>query len=87
MKVASSRASWDSRAACRGPQSALFFPPPARETEDRRDLREAAAKQICSHCRVRQECLEYALRTPEPIGVWGGLNEDERLALSAVTVS
>jgi WhiB family redox-sensing transcriptional regulator len=78
MKVGTTRASWDTDAACRGPQSALFFPPTPRETPDRRDLREAAAKQICLRCPVRRECLDYALRSPEQFGVWGGLNEDER---------
>jgi WhiB family redox-sensing transcriptional regulator len=83
MKVASSRSSWDASAACRGPEAVLFFPT-SSESADRRQVREAAAKRICSQCRVRQECLEYALGSPE-FGVWGGLNEDERRDLSAVT--
>ncbi len=32
-------------------------------------------------CRVREDCLDYALRIREPHGIWGGLNENERKAL------
>jgi len=35
-----------------------------------------------SACPVRQECLDYALRVREPFGIWGGLNEAERRALT-----
>jgi WhiB family redox-sensing transcriptional regulator len=31
-------------------------------------------------CAVRRECLEYALTTKEPYGIWGGLTEVERRA-------
>jgi WhiB family redox-sensing transcriptional regulator len=30
---------------------------------------------------VREPCLEYALNTRDPHGVWGGLNELERRRL------
>ena len=43
------------------------------------DLREVNhAKRVCQGCPVRQECLEYALTTPDQWGVWGGLSERER---------
>jgi WhiB family transcriptional regulator, redox-sensing transcriptional regulator len=39
------------------------------------------AKGFCQRCEVRAECLEYALENSNlVIGVWGGLNEDERVA-------
>ena len=38
------------------------------------------AKRICARCPVAAECLEYALRTFEREGVWGGLTATERLA-------
>lgn len=38
---------------------------------------------LCSHCPVRDACLELELRTAgaETVGVWGALNEDDRRAL------
>ncbi|HLG91440.1 MAG TPA: WhiB family transcriptional regulator [Acidimicrobiales bacterium] len=72
---------WQARAACRGPQAWLFFPPSHLERKDERAAREAMAKQICQGCPVRQECLDYAIRIREPHGIWGGLNEAERRGL------
>ena len=73
--------SWESRAACRGAESARFVPPLTPESARQRRDREATAKQICARCPVRADCLEYALRVQEPIGIWGGLNEPERRQL------
>ena len=39
------------------------------------------AKRICATCPVRQICLEHALETDEPWGVWGGLSVHERRKL------
>ena len=69
---------WHLKAACRGPESALFFPPSTPERRDDREAREAYAKQICAQCHVRDDCLEFALRVREPHGIWGGLTETER---------
>lgn len=69
---------WQVRAACRGPQSAVFFPPSSFERKDEKDARETRAKEICATCPVRKPCLEYAIRIKEPHGIWGGLNEAER---------
>lgn len=74
---------WQHRAACRGPHSAVFFPPSHFERKDEREEREAEAKAICETCVVRTPCLEYALRIREPHGIWGGLNEQERKQLLA----
>ena len=69
---------WQAKASCRGPQSAVFFPPSYSERKDERLGRERAAKAICKMCPVRKPCLEYAIRIREPHGIWGGLNELER---------
>ena len=69
---------WQAKAACRGPQSSVFFPPSHFERKDEKEAREARAKGICAGCPVRKPCLEYALRIREPHGIWGGLNEVER---------
>ena len=73
---------WQARAACRGPQAAVFFPPTHAERKEDKAAREARAKEICATCTVRGACLEYAIRIREPHGIWGGLNEIERKQLS-----
>lgn len=72
---------WQRRAACRGPQAAVFFPPPRPERKDEKLERETRAKAICAECSVREDCLRYALDIREPHGIWGGLNESERKQL------
>ena len=73
--------SWQARAACRGPQAEVFFPPSRLERKEERLVRERHAKTICRTCPVRPDCLQYALRIREPHGIWGGLNEAERKQL------
>ncbi len=72
---------WQLQAACRGQDSAAFFAPPHFERKETRLARERFAKSVCRGCPVKEACLDYALRTHEPHGVWGGLNEFERRAL------
>ena len=72
--------SWRLRAACRSVGSAVFFSPDA-ERGRAREAREARAKAICARCPVIRECAAYALTAGERYGVWGGLSEQDRLAL------
>jgi WhiB family redox-sensing transcriptional regulator len=74
---------WQARAACRGPNTVIFFPPSHFERKEEREAREARAKSICRACPVRRDCLDYAMRIREPHGIWGGLNEAERRQLLA----
>lgn len=69
---------WQARAACRGPQAVVFFPPSHFERKDEKLEREARAKAICAECSVREPCLDFALKIREPHGIWGGLAEIER---------
>jgi len=69
---------WRTRAACRGPETALFFLPSNTERREDRDVREARAKAICRQCPVQRECLDHAVQFGEAHGIWGGLNEHER---------
>ena len=39
------------------------------------------ARQVCAGCPVRTPCLEWALRSGQEAGVWGGTSEHERRAL------
>ena len=71
-------AEWRESAACLSHASILFFGLDDNETPVERRAREERAKEICAACPVRRECLEYALATKEPYGIWGGLTEVER---------
>jgi WhiB family transcriptional regulator, redox-sensing transcriptional regulator len=73
---------WQLLGACRGEDSALFFHPEG-ERGSSREARDAAAKLVCRACPVTKECLQYALATREPYGVWGGLSESERAEVLA----
>jgi WhiB family redox-sensing transcriptional regulator len=75
--------SWQARARCRGSDANLFFSPTHLEAREERLAREALAKAICAACDVRRQCLDFALATREPHGIWGGLNEIERRHLLA----
>ena len=72
---------WQLKAACRGPQAAVFFPPSTFERKDEKIERENRAKDICRTCPVKNPCLDYSVRIREPHGIWGGLNEAERKQL------
>ncbi|BAN02898.1 putative WhiB family transcriptional regulator [Ilumatobacter coccineus YM16-304] len=68
---------WMSEGACKG-LTHLFFPS-AAERPQARERREAAAKEVCSDCKVRVDCMEFA-RDNHEYGFWGGEAEDERHA-------
>jgi WhiB family transcriptional regulator, redox-sensing transcriptional regulator len=64
---------WTLQAACLDVPEAVFYP------EKGGDVR--PGKRICQTCRVREECLEYAMVNNERFGIWGGLSEPERRRL------
>jgi WhiB family redox-sensing transcriptional regulator len=69
---------WRSVAACWSADPDLFFP----VSSSGKALEQAAeAKAICARCRVRRECLAFALATHQMHGVWGGTSEQERYLL------
>lgn len=82
MAITTNQAEWQLKAACRGPQAVVFFPPTMPERRDEKRFREASAKAICETCNVRGECLEYAMKIREQHGIWGGLSETERKHLT-----
>lgn len=63
---------WTPRAACRSAQPDQLFVRGAEQNK---------AKQLCSGCPVRTECLAEALDNQIEWGVWGGMTERERRAL------
>ena len=75
---------WRMAGACLTADPELFFPI-AEGTITKKQV--AQAQRICADCPVRQQCLDFAMRTREPAGIWGGTTEAERQALrSAVNV-
>ena len=66
---------WEQQANCLGVDPDLFFPERNASADD--------AKAVCTGCRVRQECLEFALAQSVQHGVWGGLTAPERRRLRA----
>ena len=69
------RRDWWASAACREADPELFFPVASRGPAVGEIAR---AKAVCAVCRVRRQCLQYALATHQMHGVWGGTTEDER---------
>ena len=69
---------WQQRAACRGPNHDIFFPPSQMERRSEKRLRERRAKEICMSCQLLADCRTYALQIREQHGIWGGLTEGER---------
>ena len=68
-------AGWRSAAACRWSDPDLFFPVSSAGITQR-EIAEALA--VCARCPVQAPCREFALRTRQQHGIWGGLTEDER---------
>ena len=71
---------WQEAAACADRGVHMFFHPVNARGQSRRQ-RELTAQAICFGCSVRNECADYAIRSREPYGVWGGLTEFERQSL------
>ena len=68
---------WADRALCAEADPDAWFP-----KKDQRSLGRAA-QQICGHCPVRKQCLDYALPGADTwggiaIGIWGGTTLRER---------
>lgn len=58
------------------PTPDLFYPVAAGEAASSQITR---AQRICAGCGVRQDCLDFAMRTGEVHGVWGGTTPEERI--------
>ena len=61
---------WQDRAACFGIDPDVFFPISEEEA--------GPALAYCGACRIREDCLAWALKNGERYGVWGGLTEQQR---------
>ena len=61
---------WMARGECADRPPEIFFPSDGVGVE--------VARRICAECKVKEPCLEYALRNRIDHGVWGGASERER---------
>lgn len=73
------RTDWRDRAACVGEEPELFFP---IGTGARAAQQVAEAKSVCARCTVTARCVTFA-SDHGYLGVWGGLDENERRRLRA----
>src|SRR5690625_2822761 len=62
---------WREQAACLAADPEQFYPEPGDDPWE--------ALYVCNQmCTVRDQCLDWALRTNEQIGVWGGTTPSQR---------
>jgi WhiB family redox-sensing transcriptional regulator len=61
---------WQNYALCSQADPDIFFPEKGGSLSE--------AKSICKQCKVRYECLNYALNNNINYGIWGGASERER---------
>lgn len=66
---------WRDHALCRDTDPDLFFPV---GTTGQALVQIDHAKRVCGECPVTSDCLDFALRTNQDSGIWGGLSEEER---------
>lgn len=76
---------WQFQGLCRTRGPEMFFHPEGERGSARRK-REAFAAALCRECPVLQQCREHALAAREPYGVWGGMTEEERAAITGTAV-
>jgi WhiB family transcriptional regulator, redox-sensing transcriptional regulator len=70
-------ANWRASGACLSADPDLFFPIATAGLAGRQITE---ARRICDGCQVRQQCLDFAMRTGERHGIWGGTTPEERTA-------
>ena len=68
--------SWTTDAKCRGVNTDLFFVSPSAVRQI-----EKIKQKYCRQCPVREECLEYGIKTDSD-GIFGGMTRDERVLAS-----
>lgn len=71
---------WTVHAACQDADPDLFFP---ITWDDQPGQAVDQARRICQACPLQQACLDWALRTGESDGMWGGTTPAERRRLRA----
>jgi WhiB family transcriptional regulator, redox-sensing transcriptional regulator len=75
MTATEKTANWRAAGACLSADPDLFFPISSAGPAERQIAR---AKMICAGCRVRRECLDFAVSHPQVYGIWGGTTREDR---------
>lgn len=76
---------WLNRAVCRDEDPELFFPVARSAAKEAREVAQRQtqlARQVCARCPAREPCLDDALTSGQDYGIWGGMDEEERRAIS-----
>jgi WhiB family transcriptional regulator, redox-sensing transcriptional regulator len=67
---------WRAASACLNTDPDVFFPVAIGSAASKQVAR---AMRICAGCTVRQQCLDFAMRSGEKEGIWGGTTPEERI--------
>jgi WhiB family redox-sensing transcriptional regulator len=67
---------WRAAGACLAADPDLFFPVAVGTAAGKETSR---ALTFCHGCPVKRQCLEFAMRTGEANGIWGGTTPEERI--------
>jgi WhiB family redox-sensing transcriptional regulator len=63
---------WLADGACVGTDPEAFYP------LDEDGSGAEPARRVCAGCPLRRRCLDYAISTGQPAGIWGGRSTNER---------
>jgi WhiB family redox-sensing transcriptional regulator len=69
-------ANWRAASACLHTDPDVFFPVAAGTAASKQVAR---ALRICDGCPVKGQCLDFAMRSGEKDGIWGGTTPEERI--------
>ena len=75
---------WRPQALCRDTDPELFFP---IGTTGAALVQIEQARAVCRQCPVQADCLDFALKTNQDSGIWGGTSEEERRKLRRAWVA
>jgi WhiB family redox-sensing transcriptional regulator len=65
---------FEGRAACAEVGGDSWYP-------EKGDKNLLEVRRVCNRCEIQAQCLQWALETDEPHGIWGGLSKKQRSRL------
>lgn len=69
---------WRKDAECLNLDPDIFYPHFKQYDHVHNAIVAQPALEICKNCRVREDCLEFALAIQEKQGIWGGMTPAQR---------